>query len=1279
MANGANQGIDPKVAPQGAIARVQDLRIDQRGRLVPRSGYTALPSTIADDAPGALVPRDLHEVDGRLVALGHHRASVQSGIRAAYVHTGSPAGEWRTPFDGNSVYQTKAFFSLPAASDVRIMFSDRNVTAVSPSVADPDINTADTAITADKRYVALACGGNDFFGEYARLTIIDLTTEEVVAELDTSFGVNAEAYPRVLAIGQVFYLFTQTATQINVRTVNMAVTPYALSALTALVGAITRPCAYDVANVEGSTDYLVSFATAAGCNWIRRTSAHGAVSGAAIASVAFAPSSVCGSAINNTVTVLSVRAVDGAELRSYNATTSALLVGPTNLGTAGEVVVWVSIALVATGIVHCRFLRETPFRRVRIARVTTAAHVVQAQERHEYLRPVTKAFFANGQAFVWESPNTVAPVPYLLSSVGMEGSIEANLAGSALDGLAKTVWGPRVISSQGAVSHDGGTRYFVGLIGKDPRDNTFRAFLVSFEVFSDKRRQGAIAGGTLYLAGGNAAQWDGQLPAEIGHDVSPEILALTLFGAGMPSAGTYTYHVIFRSVGADGKVTQSAPSPPKSITVPAGVGEIDISWIDPHGLRLSPAAFAAGQKIFADIYRTEAGGSIPRFLKSVATQRLNTYGGSGGVRDDAPDSVVQAGAPMYTQGADGSVSGRLPLGLASPCSLITESDGKLLIAGLERDTQLHISIEGRPGEQAGFVNDDLFFIQNPERITAIAASEDGRRFIFGRKNIRELVGTGPNAAGVGDIANPVEIESRVGCGDWRSLCKTEHGIFFRTASNDRPGIYLLPRGGSQAMEVSEGIDYLLRDFPVVTSATRHEEEQLVTFTLQNLAGTDGRLVHLDLKMSGLDPKRGWQGAWIVDRVPLFEGIPDIEIVSQEQQVYPQVSANPTVLTVPLPKGRRLGDRIVFVFSTGAPFATSGVANYTFLGSQTTSSGYTIVYERILSTQPAVQSSSFAIFVNGTSGGVSASAIVTIWLLRNTHPSQQSVLSSLFSNASITSYALPTLTPPWGSAKNLWLLAANADSTFFNTTPGTAGPARPVFAIPSAGFELFRNESTAQVSVHTFQNQSTASRLLEAASLSGVTFDINPVSGGATGAAFLIAVRPRVAVAGASPIRASAQYKNRLYVCNSTTVFRSDPEAFSDAGTQISPEWESCDIYPMGVGGEGRHLSVLLLAEVLGYCDVTCWYSYDNADTWVRGVTYQITPTFGYGIGSTIRLLWTPYRRKIQGVRVKFTVQDSVNVPQGTTRGLAFFQTVMMFEDLAGPARLTAAQRGNTGI
>src|SRR4051812_29728794 len=118
LAQGLDRTVDPRVAPNGTLARVQNLRLDQQGRMVCRNGYQSLGTTVHDGGTG-LVPFDLHEFNGSLVCLGNHSAANQTGIRACYTYEPySPKGNWRTAVAGiisSTIDNTAQFVALPPA------------------------------------------------------------------------------------------------------------------------------------------------------------------------------------------------------------------------------------------------------------------------------------------------------------------------------------------------------------------------------------------------------------------------------------------------------------------------------------------------------------------------------------------------------------------------------------------------------------------------------------------------------------------------------------------------------------------------------------------------------------------------------------------------------------------------------------------------------------------------------------------------------------------------------------------------------------------------------------------------------------------------------------------------------------------------------------------------------------------------------------------------------------------------------------------------------------
>jgi hypothetical protein len=322
-----------------------------------------------------------------------------------------------------------------------------------------------------------------------------------------------------------------------------------------------------------------------------------------------------------------------------------------------------------------------------------------------------------------------------------------------------------------------------------------------------------------------------------------------------------------------------------------------------------------------------------------------------------------------------------------------------------------------------------------------------------------------------------------------------------------------------------------------------------------------------------------------------------------------------------------------------------------------STGCMQCFERIYTTASQLLNTSvtFTMFATGATGN---SAIFKQWLIRGAHASQ-AIEGTSVSLVAGTVFSLPTLTPTWGSAKNLWLAGAMHDSAF-------ADPAIPVIRTYPAGYGGASRAEFAPVSSTSTQTSDLAfcSRQLESTAQSGVTF-ATPFSG--NGTALLIALRPLAATG--TPVKASVAFGGRLVVSTATDVITADPTAVGDLGsTVIRGEWESADIYPMGTAGAGRHLMVSVIGEIRGFCLLTAFLSYDGGVTWTGTRMFQLAPAFGFSLDKSVTLQWVPKRRKIERVRLKLVMADEPSTPTGATRAFALNQITMWFEDLAGQTR-----------
>lgn len=1234
FAQGIDQSVDPRMAPSGTLTRVQNLRLDREGRMVLRNGYQSLGLTVHGTLGAAsLVPFDLHNYNGQLVALGNHGIAV-TGIRFPYQFVNTFDGKWKTPspFLDGTVALSNDVVGFAAADSVRVAFSSYFANSTDITNADCAVNTAG--------FVCMVADGPNGFG--FDIQIIDPATSTIIFNTSTATGA---LFARVLAIGTKFFIFVSNVGTLTVSTFDTA-SSTTISATTALSAALSAAGVMDCAVLEGaSTDYLIVFATATGYTVERRTSANALVWSTATVALVGAPVSVCG-LVGVNVSVLTGRAASGAELRTYNPTTGALVVGPTNVDVSATVMTWVAVAQMSATQVLCTYVTEASLvlTKTFATIATVAAHALTQRPTHGVSRAFSKPIIVDGCAFVWSVLGGATFRPFALvnmdlATLSLGG---ACIAGIAMDGLAKPSWSVKTAPAVSHITSNGG-KFYCALVTKDPRDKTFRPNVIECNIFSGQRRQSIVAPDGLYLAGGATTRFDG-LASEAGSETQPTILTATpQAGGAMTPLGVYQTVLVYRYVGKDGSVQRSAPS--EIVTTTLGGADTNIGYVttSPYCLLRAQIGNNYDVRIYIDVFRTEAGGSIPRLVFSSAVL-TPFFGDTKSFAVGVSDVIQQTGQPIYTQGADGAVSGRLPLGLASSCKFIVESGGKVLLGGLERDTQCELSIERRPGEQQGFVNDDLLFVTAPDTVTGLATGTDGRRFIFGRQTIRELLGDGPNAAGVGDLSEPVEVDGQVGCNDWRSIGRTEHGIFFRSDDNK---IYLLPRNGGASISAAESIQDVLEAFPITTSVTRHDADQLLTFTVANAALTDGRLLHLDLKTSGMDPKRGWVGRWIIDRVPVLEALPDIEVIGEES--YTVAVTGTRAVPLRLPFDRIIGERVIWFVSVqgvaslqvvGAP-----AAGYTRTGAVTSVSLCQAWYEKIID-GTEVETNVFCV--------QDGMALVHRWHIKNAHPSQALEVTTLITNPSTTQDP-PLLTPSWGSAKNMWFVSL-AGSLAITALPPTSG----VNENP-AGFD---HEGTIVVQAAA-QNGGICNwgrQLLSAASLNPGAFLCSSAQDGITST---VAVRPAVTAPG-TPVRASVQFNGRLVVCNATDVLQNTAGSFADGTAFIQPEIETATIYAMGQGGAARHLGMVFVGEYRDRCILHCRLSYDD------GLTYtELTPhtldDLRYTPSQTIRVQWVPRRRKVEGVRAIFSV---TGIPgTGASEGLVFQKCIFQFDDIMGVSRL----------
>lgn len=283
----------------------------------------------------------------------------------------------------------------------------------------------------------------------------------------------------------------------------------------------------------------------------------------------------------------------------------------------------------------------------------------------------------------------------------------------------------------------------------------------------------------LNVPGGTTPLFDGQAFAEAGFPVYPEQPTALTPGAvgGMTAGGVYSYVVVYRYTDGAGRVHRSAPSVPKSVTLGGGDGHVDVSVVN---LRIGGRVnnFDCGW----ELYRTENAGSLYYLLASGAqlpTADTSAYA------DTVADTALTLGELLYTTGG---VLEHHPV----PASIaVVEYRQRLwCIPSEQRDVARHTK-QFAPGLGAAWNNQfEVSFADEHGDLTALAVMDD--KLIFFKANaIYALVGDGPDNLGRGGYSLPQRIAVGEGTIYPASVVVTPQGIMFQ---HEEKGIRLLTRG-----------------------------------------------------------------------------------------------------------------------------------------------------------------------------------------------------------------------------------------------------------------------------------------------------------------------------------------------------------------------------------------------------------------------------------------------------------------------------------------------------
>ena len=376
-----------------------------------------------------------------------------------------------------------------------------------------------------------------------------------------------------------------------------------------------------------------------------------------------------------------------------------------------------------------------------------------------------------------------------------------------------------------------------------------------------ERLQPATLQGQTMFSGPRVCVYDGARFYASGLFNGPAELYLTDLGvvASGLGAGTYQYCAVWERVDSLGQRTLSAPSNPVSITVIANTKvQIQVSTPPPCGNN-GRAGLNNGFDYYRRFYRTLAGGSVFYALPVLAATATlvdvlpaATYNQSVQPASDvSADATISDNEVLYTQGAQGGLSGILQNDEPPSAKFVAAGSDRFILGGLDEPSAVQLSKLVFPGEAVRWSASAAFKQYIDADVTGVAA-QDGQWLVFSRVAIFAFGGEGPDDSGQGTFTEPVKLPSAVGCLSGRSICATPIGLFFQGEA----GIYLLPRGGGTPQWIGQRIQDELASFPVVTTTYFDQTAGVAYMACCNAAGSAGILLGYDIN----------QNEWFKDNV-----------------------------------------------------------------------------------------------------------------------------------------------------------------------------------------------------------------------------------------------------------------------------------------------------------------------------------------------------------------------------------------------------------------------------
>lgn len=156
------------------------------------------------------------------------------------------------------------------------------------------------------------------------------------------------------------------------------------------------------------------------------------------------------------------------------------------------------------------------------------------------------------------------------------------------------------------------------------------------------------------------------------------------------------------------------------------------------------------------------------------------------------------------------------------------------------------------------------------------------------------------------------------------------------------------------------------------------------------------------------------------------------------------------------------------------------------------------------------------------------------------------------------------------------------------------------------------------------------------------------------------------------IEAMAPWGETVAYVTGGVVYAQSLTSFDDGdGDFIAPELCTHPLYPFGLGGYGEIYEMLLTGEYRGDCVLEARVSYDDGQSFVPLVTFDLLAADGLSLGQTVQRKYT----LPQDITSSIVVEVSVTTAGGPSEGFVFNQIDLLVEAEEGLRELAADEMG----